>query len=163
MRRSGNADADGEAGELRAAYVLGLVGADGTRPFRSRAMGAKTPGHDLFVELLDGGLVVGCFVVQVKATRSAVNGRGRLPVSLRAGDLPAMRHVLPSYVVGVHLPSQACYVAETPAPGAAPVSTMPTRNRLDVPETRDALCRAVRRRWRTGPGGPFGDEFRYGD
>jgi len=119
----------------------------GDKPlFRPAFLGEKWPVADFGIELWahPGKL----FLIQVKATSSTVNTQKRLPIGVAVGRANALYGApMPSFVVGVHEPSEEAYIVTADARRTSRISTIPTKFPLGSATVRQTLHDEVLAFW----------------
>jgi hypothetical protein len=124
-------DVVGRRGELAAERVL-LTYRDLPEPlFRPGFLDGKWPGIDYYVELLGVPGRTPFFFVQVKATASDPGGRDSLTVDLRKEHVARLLGFpAPTYVLGVHEPSDRVFVRAVHAGRSGGFTTIPVTYEL---------------------------------
>lgn len=120
--------------------------------FRPHFLGEKFATLDYLLELV--GMKVGaayCFV-QVKATRlDLTRGRPhRLRVQLPRIDVERMiRYPAPTYLVGIHEPTEVAYIASVNEADCGPFASLRTDHSLNDPANLQRLWDEVLQYWRS--------------
>ncbi len=120
--------------------------------FRPHFLGAKFATLDFLLELV--GVKVGsayCFV-QVKATTLDIT-RGRQPrlkVRLSEADVQRMiGYPAPTYLVGIHEPTEVAYIASVNEAGCGRFASLPTDHSLNDPAILQRLWDEIHQYWRS--------------
>ncbi len=147
------ADDIGTRGEsIFVTKITKFRGPNGEPYFRSYPLGPKFPTLDYLLELVgvENGVEY-CFI-QVKATRLDLT-RGRQPrlkVQLSQSDVDRMvGYPVPTFLVGIHEPLEAVYIASVNEPGCRRFSTLRTDHSLNDPANLRRLWDEVHQYWRS--------------
>lgn len=96
-------------------------------------LGDKWPALDFYVELRTKGGAGLFFFGQAKSTAKALSNRARvLPISTDRNDIDRLRRIpAPTYILGVHEPSQRVFIraVHSATPGKA-ITSIPLTNEL---------------------------------
>ncbi|AUX21487.1 hypothetical protein SOCEGT47_019710 [Sorangium cellulosum] len=138
-------DALGERGESIFRSVITKL--HGDKPlFRPAFLGEKWPVADFGIELW--GHPGKLFLVQVRATSTAVNHKKRLPIGVAIARANALYGApLPSFVVGVHEPSEQPYIVTVDIKRTQRISSIPTKFSLQNATVRQTLHDEVLAFW----------------
>jgi hypothetical protein len=91
--------------------------------------GDKWPSADFLVECYDAGPVAPIFFVQVRATQQPYLTGGGLKIHLDADHVRGLtRYPTPTYIVGVHEPSDAAYIVSANGDLSDGLRSLPTRS-----------------------------------
>ncbi len=138
-------DTIGTIGEsLALAYLLSL---HGYAPlFRGALLGEKWPTTDLMLERYGRTGVIG--LIQVKATTRPWTVGQRLPIHItRAHLVELAASPVPTYLVGVHIPSGEAFIQAVVDGETQSTATLPTAFSLRDPQTRETLAREIDGFW----------------
>jgi len=144
-------DQIGDLGELLAAIALSrpVLGRYKRPLFRATHLGGKYPAADFLVDVLGpDNQCRGFFFIQVKSTRKRSGAsRRRLPITAdRAKFEQFARLPAPTYLIGVDLTTEICYIVAALKPGGV-VSSITTKVSLSEEHFRIQLYREVRAHW----------------
>jgi hypothetical protein len=117
-------DVTGSRGEKIVELCLTNYSSFAAPLFEPAFLGAKWPAIDFYVELRTAAGAGLFFLGQAKSTAKPLSGRSRvLPISADRDDIDRLRQIpAPTYIMGVHEPSQRVFVRAVH--GATPIKAM---------------------------------------
>jgi hypothetical protein len=148
-------DAIGERGEML--FKLAITSLDSLRKplFRATFLGDKWPAADYFVELCGVRNCRAGLFVQVRTTTTALPaGATHLRIGLPRSKCEQLYEIPgPTFVAGVHEPTQKVYILSLHSRPTQGVTRIPLKHVLDSNNLR-VLHDEVRQFWRSSAGKP---------